>query len=252
MVVFPVDTLGKDIPWLPTEKSNRPGVNYVSFNNLLPPFNNPLVRRAFAQAIDRQVLVEMVRKYYTKDPKPATSLTPPEIMGRDLYKQVGALFDPQEAKDLLKEAGFSDSSPFPDVTMIVNAYGDVAPGARFNMANAMVEMWQEHLGVTVQVEVIAAFKDYGNRLKTDPPEIFWQGWVADINDPDNFLRELFHSDSEYNYGHFKSPEFDQLVENASQSKNPAERQELYIQAERFLCEVETGLIPLYHYTFTVP
>jgi len=248
-LVLPVDTLGKAIPWLPMDPSATPGVNYVGFNLEIPPFNNALVRRAFAYAIDRQVIAEMAGKYKSSNSQPATTLIPPETLGRGLYNQVGAAFNPQKAKELLNEAGYSDSSTFPTVTMIVNAYGEKAPGARFNMANAMVEMWHEHLGVTVEVKVIKTFADYGNRLKTNPPEIFWQGWAADVNDPDNFMREIFHSDSQYNYGHFSNTEFDQLVDEAAKDRDPAKRQELYILAERLLCETEAALIPLFHVTY---
>ena len=163
-----------------------------------------------------------------------------------MYNQVGAGFDPQRAKELLTEAGYSDPSAFPGITIIVSAYGETAPGARFNMASAMTEMWKTNLGVSVQVEVIQKFNYYGNRLRTNPPEIFWFGWVADYNDPDNFLREIFHSSSQFNYGYFSNSEFDKLVDRAAKSKDPAERQELYIQAERILCETEAALIPLYH------
>jgi ABC-type oligopeptide transport system substrate-binding subunit len=76
--------------------------------------------------------------------------------------------------------------------------------------------------------------------------MFWFGWVADVNDPDNFLREIFNSGSQYNHGKFTSSEFDQLVGKAKSSKDPAERQGLYVQAERLLCETEAALIPLYH------
>jgi len=248
-VVVPVDTLGNTLPWLPMDNKAVPGVNYVAFNLAIPPFNNALVRQAFAHAIDRQVIAEMAHKYRARDARPATTLTPPETLGRDLYNQVGAVFDPQKAKDLLTQAGYSDPSAFPTVTMIVNAYGDIAPGARFNMANAMVDMWQNNLGVSVQVKVVKTFKDYGDRLRTDPPEIFWQGWAADVNDPDNFLRGIFHSGSQYNYGHFSNAEFDQLVDDAAIAGHPAKRQELYILAERLLCETEAALIPLYHMTF---
>jgi oligopeptide transport system substrate-binding protein len=226
--------------------TDGPGVHFVGFNTLRPPFNNVLVRQAFAYAIDRQVILEMAKKYKASNPSPATTLTPPGILGRDLYNEVGAVFDPQRAKELLTEAGYSDPSAFPAVTIIVNASGDIAPGARFNMASAMAEMWKTNLGVSVQVEVIKAFKDYGNRLKTNPPEMFWFGWGADFNDPDNFLREIFHSGSQYNHGKFTNSEFDQLVGRAKRSRDPVERQELYILAERLLCETEAALIPLYH------
>jgi oligopeptide transport system substrate-binding protein len=223
-----------------------PGVHFVAFNTLRPPFNSALVRQAFAYAVDRQVIVDMAKKYKASNPSPATTLTPPETLGRDLYNEVGAEFDPQRAKELLTEAGYSDPSAFPAVTIIVNASGDIAPGARFNMASTMAKMWQDNLGIAVQVEVIKSFRDYGNRLRTNPPEMYWLGWVADVNDPDNFLREIFHSGSQYNYGYFMNSEFDKLVDRAKKSKDPAERQELYIQAERLLCEAEAALISLYH------
>jgi ABC-type oligopeptide transport system substrate-binding subunit len=72
------------------------------------------------------------------------------------------------------------------------------------------------------------------------------GWGADYNDPDNFLKTLFRSDSEFNYGRFDNQEFDRLVDEAASTSNPAERQLLYIQAEEILTEQEVGVIPLYH------
>jgi ABC-type oligopeptide transport system substrate-binding subunit len=195
--------------------------------------------------MDRQVIIDMAKKYKAKDPKPATTLTPPITLGRDLYNEVGITFDPQKAKALLAEAGYSDLSAFPAVTVVVNSYGDIAPGARFNMASATAKMWKTNLGINVKVEALqpASFR---NRLQSNLPEIYWLGWVADVNDPDNFLREIFLSGSQYNYGKFSNSEFDQMVARARLSRDPAERQELYILAERLLCETEAALIPLYH------
>ena len=242
-LVLPVDTLGKSIPWLPMP---GPSVALIGFNTLRPPFNSALVRQAFAYAIDRQAIADMAKKYKASNPTPATTLTPPEMLGRDLYNEVGTVFDPKKAKELLTEAGYTDPSSFPTVTIIVNASGEKSPGARFNMANAMIEMWKTNLGVTVKVEVIKAFAAYGERLRKDPPEMYWFGWAADYNDPDNFLREIFHTGSQYNYGYFMDRDFDRLVDRAANSNDPAERQNLYIQAERILCETNAALIPLYH------
>jgi len=247
-VVLPVDTFGKSIPWLPMDESARPVTDYVAFNTLHPPFNSALVRQAFAYAIDRQVITDMATKYKkTRYPISSTTLTPPEILGRDLYNEVGAGFAPEKARELLSEAGYSDPSSFPMITLVVNSSGDIAPGARFNMAKAMAEMWQTYLGVDVQVEAVS-WNTFVSRIESNSTEMFWYGWAADVNDPDNFLRELFHTGSQYNYGRFSNPDFDQLVDRAAKSRNPAERQNLYIQAERILCETETALIPLYHST----
>ena len=244
VVVLPVDTLANGIPWLPLDKSARPRVHVILFNTLRPPFNSALVRQAFAAAIDREEIVAMAQKYGEKQVKPATTLTPPQTLGRDLYNEVGIRFDPEHAKALFAEAGYTDPSAFPVATIVVNSYGEVAPGARFNMASAMARMWQEYLGVKVQVEAMKP-PSFGDRLRTDPPELMWFGWAADFNDPDNFM-QIVHSGSEYNYGKFSSPEYDKLVDRAGSLKDPAQRQELYIRAEYLVTEFETAIFPLYH------
>lgn len=250
-VVLPVDTLGKSNPWLPLENSARPGVYYFYFNLSKPPFNSPLVRQAFAAAIDREALVEIAAKYGAKDPNPATSFTPSETLGRDLYNEVGISFDPAHAKELLAQAGYTDAGKFPAVTLLINVGGDAAPGFHVKISDEMVRMWEEHLGIRVKVEVVN-WGAYLERIASDPPEMFRLSWAADYNDPDNFLREIFNTGSEYNYGKFSNSEFDLLVYRAQNSSDPAERQELYIQAERILCETEAALIPIFHSSYNIP
>jgi len=248
LVVLPIDSLGNDIPWLPLDRTRWPVVHIVTINNQLPPFDNPLVRQAFAASIDREVITEMAKKWYAVDPSPATTFIPSETLGRNLYGDVGINFDPIHAKDLLAQAGYTDVTTFPKVSFIVNTYGDTAPGARFNMANAMADMWHSHLGVTVEVEALppASFRE---RIRSNPPAFFWVGWTVDPgNDPD-FMRDIFHSNADFNYGYFSNLTFDSLVEQAAAMHDPAMRQVLYIEAERLLCETEASIIPLYH-TFT--
>lgn len=251
LVVFPLSSLGTKIPWLPLDRTKWPTVFIVTINNQLPPFNNPLVRQAFASAIDKEVIVAMAERWYAVDPSPATSFIPPLTLGRDLYGEVGINFDPIQARELLTQAGYSDSSAFPKITFLVNAYGETAPGARVNMAKAMAEMWQTHLGVTVEVQELG-WHAYGERIRSNPPELFWNGWLPDPgNDPD-FIRTIFLTGAEYNYGHFSNADFDSLINRAESSQDPALRQALYIQAERLLCETEAGIIPLYHTFSNIP
>ncbi len=250
-VVLPVNTLGKSNPWLPLDKTARPGTYYFYFNLSKPPFNNVLVRQAFAAAIDREALVKIAAKYGAKDPTPATTFTPPETLGRDLYNEVGVSFDPAHAQELLVQAGYTDASKFPSATVLINVGGDGAPGFHVKITDEMVKMWEQHLGIKVTVEVIN-WGPYLDRIASDPSEMFRLSWAADYNDPDNFLGEIFDSGSEYNYGNFSNSEFDLLVNRAKNSYDPAERQDLYIQAERILCETETAVIPLFHSTYNLP
>lgn len=244
--VYPVDSLGGSIPWLPLEKGEEPMSVYYGFNVNKPPFNNALVRQAFAAAIDREQIAQEATGFKFRNVTPATSLTPPQTLGRDLYGVVGIPFNPSKAKDLLQQAGYSSGANFPSVTLIVSTRGEAAPGAYFRMAQTIVGMWETHLGVKVEIEVVGNMGEYINRLQTNLPDMYQLGWGADYNDPDNFLKSLFHSKAEYNYGNFNSTDFDRLVDKAANLTDPSERQLLYIQAEQILTEQEAGVIPLYH------
>lgn len=244
--VYPVSSLGNSIPWLPLEEGQEPMSVYYGFNVDKPPFNNALVRQAFAAAVDREQIAQEATGFKFRNVTPATSLTPPRVLGRDLYGEVGIAFDPAKAKELLLQAGYTDVAGFPTVNLIVSTRGEAAPGAYFRMAETIAGMWETHLGVQVDVEAIGNMGQYIERLQTDLPDIYQLGWGADFNDPDNFLRALFHSASEMNYGHFNNQEFDRLVDEAANLSDPSERQLLYIQAEGILTEQEAGVIPLYH------
>ena len=253
-IVLPVDTLGKNNPWLPLDKKVTPGVNYVGFNTIKPPFNSAIVRQAFAYSVDREAIAEKAKSFGAKNVTPATTLTPPQTLGRDLYGVVGTNYDPQKAKDLLAQAGYTDPSKFPNVVFLVNYNGGGAvPGARVNMANAIAKMWQDNLGIKVEVQIISSFQDYNNRLATNPPDLFWFGWAADYNDPANFFDDIFSPKGLYhgdpNRGHFANPDLTDLMDRAEKSQDPAERQALYIEAERLVCETEAAVIPLYHLTY---
>lgn len=249
--VYPLESLDDSIPWLPSDKDNNPMSVYYGFNVMKPPFNYVLVRQAFAAATDRELIAQKALEYNFRNAAPATSLTPPEILGRNLYNQVGIPFDPSIARELLQQAGYSDPTSFPPTTLLISVRGRAAPGAYYQMAKMIVAMWETNLGVKVTIET-AEIPAYRNRFATDAPHIYQLGWGADYNDPDNFLKALFHSDSEFNLGHFNSREFDRLVDEAASRTDPEKRLLLYIQAEQILTEKEIALIPLYHSYVPIP
>jgi oligopeptide transport system substrate-binding protein len=202
-VVYPIDTLARTIPWLPLEEEGlRTGTTYLVINMKRPPFNNPAVRQALAAAVDREALAELAVLYYSIDPEPATSFIPPSILSRDLYGIVGIPFDPTHARELLAEAGYKDSKTFPVVKIITSPAGTYAPGARLKFAEAIATMWEEYLGITVEVQGIssATFKEI---RKKSPPDVSFMAWAADYYDPHIFSGALFKTNSEYseyNYG----------------------------------------------------
>ena len=93
--VVPISQMGNAIPWLETDNTKIPGSMYIVFNSRIAPYDNVLIRQALSAAVDREVIASL---YETGNP--ATSLTPPLVLGRDLYNQVGIKYDLENAREI--------------------------------------------------------------------------------------------------------------------------------------------------------
>jgi ABC-type transport system substrate-binding protein len=239
---IPLADLSPGIPWLPLDESAVPGVECYSFNPNLPPFDDPLVRQAFASAVDRETIVKINTDLLGLELSPATTFTPPDVLGRDLYGAVGWPFDGERARELLAQAGYANGEGFPPVTL---AY--ISAGHLDTEVKAVTAMWREHLGVEVNLQAVDDEQAYAELLKRDTIHIFRVGWIGDYVDPDNFLNTTFRLNISWAH-HFNNSIFNDIVEQAeAKAANPALRQQLYIRAERILSEQEAAIIPLYHY-----
>jgi sigma-B regulation protein RsbU (phosphoserine phosphatase) len=88
---------------------------FYRFNVTRPPFNDVRVRRAFALAIDKEVITERI----TRGNEPvAQSLTPRGVA--DYLPPEGLPPDPETARGLLKSAGFPDGHGFPRISLLYN------------------------------------------------------------------------------------------------------------------------------------
>jgi oligopeptide transport system substrate-binding protein len=217
---------------------------YVGFNSKKPPFDNPKVRLAFSEAIDRQSLVDNVTK---GGQLPAQWMSRPGLPGSPDPKtspDLGVKYDPADAKKLLTDAGFSDPSKLGPITYMYNTNE-----GHKKIAEAFQQMWQKNLGVTVNV-VSQEWKVFLKTRQTDAPQIFREGWCIDYPDADTFHRELF--DSKVGQAHpeinWTNPQYDQLVEQAARETDPAKRVQLYSQAENILVKQDAAVAPIYWYT----
>jgi ABC-type transport system substrate-binding protein len=239
-VVVPLEKMDKNFPWLPLDKTAVPGTAVLTFNTKKPPFDNKLVRQAFAASIDRKAVSTLAATLQgTQSARTAVTFTPPETLGRDLSSAV-AVYDPAKARDLLAKAGYPNGQGFPEITIV---FPGVANDTLNQLFGAATKMWQDNLKVTVKVQPGGT----NARQQTDAPIQFWLWW-AESNDPDSFLARVYQSRSANNYGGFSNPDFDRLVEQARTSSDPATRQALYIQAERILLDDEAATIPYYYLT----
>jgi len=216
---------------------------YYGFNVEKPPFDNVLVRKAFSFAVDRKKLVEEVTK---GGQEPAMWFTRPGIFGSPDPKvekeEDWPHFDPELAKKFLADAGYPGGKGLPEITLMYNT----SEGHK-RIAEAIQQMWKEVLGVEVKL-ANQEWKVYLKTLAEDPPQIWRLGWCQDYPDANNFLNEVFHSQSTMNHTKWGNPEFDRLVEEAAKETDPAKRKEMYRKAEQILVMQDAAMIPIYWYT----
>ncbi len=221
------------------------GVQYVAFNNSKAPFNNELVRRAFALAIDRKVLVD---KITLGGQMPALGFAPYGIIDitpdKDFRTEGGEFLpetaDIEQAKKLLAEAGYPNGENFPEVTYKYNSNP-----VNKTIAEALQGMWKKNLNINVKLynEEWKVFID--SRNKGDF-EIARSGWALDFMDAVSIL-ETFTSTSANNYHRYSNPEFDELIRKSASEMDHAKRVNYLHEAEKILMRDLPG-VPLFFNT----
>ncbi len=75
------------------------------------------------------------------------------------------------------------------------------------------------------------------------------GWFADYPTYDNFMFDLFHTDSigGNNLGPFSNEEFDSLVAEGKETVDPDDQAALFQDAEKILLNEDTGVVPMNWY-----
>ncbi|MBU8712370.1 MULTISPECIES: peptide ABC transporter substrate-binding protein [Brevibacillus] len=218
------------------------GTYMYMFNVTKEPFTNKKVRRAFAMAIDRKALTEMVSQ---GGETPAYSMVPRGAItptGKDFREEGGDYFkeDPAEAKKLLaegmQEAGWST---LPEVTLMYNT-----DESHKKIAQALQEMLKKNLGVDVKL-TNQEWKVYLDTTRQKNYQMGRMGWVGQISDP-AFNLDYYLGDSPNNRTGWVNKEYDDLNMAAKVEQDPNKRMELLHKAEAVLME-EMPFIPIYHY-----
>jgi oligopeptide transport system substrate-binding protein len=220
---------------------------YYSFNVTKKPLDNPKVRQALALAIDKDYIVKSVTK---AGQIPAYSIVPEGIVdtGDKTFRENGGnLMEPdyakavEQAKALLKEAGYPDGKGMPKIEVSFNS-GNVG---HKTIAEAVANMWKEKLGVTVELVGVEdnVFNSYRKELKH---MIARDGWSCDWNDATSMLN-LFRSNDGNNHTGWKNKDYDKLLQDAAAATDPAQRSKLLHDAEK-LALTDMAIAPVYSYT----
>ncbi len=228
------------------------GTDFFSFNcrPTLPgdrtnPFADPRVRRAFAMAVDRQLLVDRVTRLH----EPVSNVLVPRGSIEGYESPKGLPFDPARAREELAAAGWSDFNgdgfvedaagrPFPTVDILTSS---TSPRYR-DLSLALRDLWRTHLGVQSEIRSKDS-KLYKEDLKVGNFMVARGGWYGDYHDPTTWL-ELSRTGDGNNDRGYSNPKYDALLAAAANEADPDRRMRILADAERLLCEEDLPILPL--------
>lgn len=198
---------------------------YFTMDTTMPPFDDVKVRQAFAMAVDKEKYARLIGR---DGVLPAAGLYPPALPGYDREFK-GLEFDPDKARDLIKESEYGGGD-MPPVTISTSSYGNSVPEG----ISALAQMWEENLGVNITIQNIDP-DYYQDVLDSDRHgQLISEGWCADYPDPENFADVLFHTGNDMNRSNYANPVLDRLLEDARVEPDPVKRMAMYSMAEKII------------------
>jgi len=211
--------------------STLPFVDAIYFITDRPPFDNPDLRRAFAMATDRERLAREIESKL-----PATGgFLPPSLPGYS--PDIGLPYNPEEARRILAEAGYSQGRGFPPVCLLIELVG-LEKGDNL-VFEFLQKTWEENLGVRIQK---CRQEPAARQFEVDQEfHFFFLGWFADYPDPASFLQTNYLIDR----CGWQNQKFERLIEEGRRTIDQVKRVNLYCQADRILTQ-EAVVLPLFY------
>jgi len=214
-------------------------VGYLGFNVTKPPFDNILVRKAIAHAINFEAIIHII---YGDQAQRASSLLPENSWAHskstNKYKYSISL-----AKSLLERAGYAQGFTMDLWAMpIQRAYN---PNA-LKMAK-LIQADLQHIGIKVNI-ISYQWNTFLRRLANGEHDAVLLGWSADQADPDNFFTPLLSCAARYTGGNrtfWCNKYYDQLLAKALSTSELSIRKQYYQQALAII-ENELPLLPIAH------
>jgi peptide/nickel transport system substrate-binding protein len=228
-----VDT-ARHIPDIDVQSIPTLSIRYIGFNVKKPPFDNVLVRRAANYAVDK----EAIAKYVLFDTVEAAKSPLPPVLPVHNSDVNPYKYDPEKAKELLREAGYPDGFDCDLWTMESGTYRAVA--------EAVVEYLRQ---VNIRARMItydsAVYWDKFDEFLTPEGEefptkegcydVYIGGWTGGES-PYSTLYPLFIGKSYHNSSFYDSPEVNELLNSLKTMTDPAERDVIYRKLQEIIVD----------------
>jgi peptide/nickel transport system substrate-binding protein len=206
-----------------------------------PALQDVRVRQAIAHAIDRETIVNSL---LPEGAEQAIEFMPPTVDGwADDVTTYD--YDPEKAKSLLAEAGATGTTlRFFYPTDVSRPYLP-DPAAMFQVISQNLT----DAGFTVQPTALPWNPDYLNAVQAGQADIHLLGWTGDYNDAYNFIGTFFaeasNNQASAEFGAFSAPEIFAALDEADREPDPANRTQMYQEANRLIMDYLPG-VPISH------
>jgi oligopeptide transport system substrate-binding protein len=201
--------------------------------------NSPLrllkIRQAINYGFDRRKMMMYLRNSIGT---PAESgFIPPGLPSFDSSVVHGYNYNPEKARQLLKESGFPNGVGLPVIMLkTIDIYADLA---------SFITRQLEEIGIRVQVDITQKSLLLEETAKSQAL-FFRASWIGDYPDAENYL-SLFYSENPAppNYTRYKNPAFDPLYRKSLMENNDSIRYRLYREMDQLIIN-DAPIVPLWY------
>jgi peptide/nickel transport system substrate-binding protein len=230
----------KQTPGMTAAEFNQSVIQAVWVNNKKKPFNDPRVRRAMHLALDRHVLVDVVKDVAPMMvggfDYPFHELSTPSS---ELQKRLGYQQDPkaaiQEAKKLMAAAGHAGG--IKNVDFLVRGVNT------FKLWSVAIQaMLKENLNIECNlrtVEISQWFED----AQAGNFDLGISAVVSTLMDPSDYFNAWYGQNGPQNYSNWNNEQFQTLTKQIDRELDVAKRRQLVRQAEAVM-EEDPPLLPV--------
>lgn len=200
---------------------DEPSESWLTFNTKKAPFDNPKVRLAFTEAIDRRAYVQDFSRNLVE---PLSGLIPRGIPGYDRRVGTAESFNPDRAKALLASSGVAPST-LAGIHILTRNF--TSKDTQF-----VQDQIQRNLGVTMTIDAV---EDASTQLSRGNFQVYGPDYAygAAYPDPRLFMDQFLTGSTTTSTG-WSDPGYDRLVRQADATTDSARRLFLYQQAEEML------------------
>jgi ABC-type transport system substrate-binding protein len=210
-------------------------IAYLALNESLEPLDDVNVRKAIQLAIDRQMLLEVV---YDGEGTVENGIFPRGLYGYNPSLE-DITYDPAQASALLAQAGYPGGF---DLTISVRSDSNQR---EVKMVRMIAEMLRK-TGINANV-VIMDEDEFMDQKSKGELACYAATWIADYNDPDNFIYTFYGSPEKTRSRSLCYPEEEIMkrVRDARTITDPDERIGEYRQLEKIIAQDDAAWVPLF-------